>query len=112
MYAVHPRISVDIRQPAATGDCVAEKSRVLLEGAMQLSLEWLEQVSPCDPQHERLFHLALLTADLYQMGDLLPTAMTTARALLCVNCRRLNAAQGKCVGQSLERCLLLRELGP
>ncbi|MCK9382579.1 MAG: hypothetical protein M0P95_16135 [Sulfuritalea sp.] len=112
MDAVYLEYSVDTAQPPAADDCVASDSLGLLHGVLRVSQEWLEQVPLCDPQHDKLVRLGILAADLVRMSNFSPTAMTTARALLCVNCRRLNAAQGQCAGQSLDRCLLLKGTDP
>lgn len=78
-----------------------------LERVARLGRDWLERVPVADPQRGDLVRMGILVEDLIRAGDHSVAAMTTTRALLCTNCRRLNAAEGKCLGQALERCRLL-----
>lgn len=88
-------------------DSFAVDWRAQLEGVEQLGRNWLARCDEADPQRGDLIHMDLLVKDLIGAGDHPVAAMTTTRALLCANCRRLNAAEGKCLGQALERCMLL-----
>jgi hypothetical protein len=88
-------------------DGIVSRNKSLLEGVVRVSRGWGDQIPVNDPQRQRLTRVGSLAEDLLRNGDYSSTAMTTARALLCVNCRRLNASQGKCFGQALDRCLLL-----
>jgi hypothetical protein len=55
--------------------------------------EWLQHLPAHDLRRENLDAMAILVKDILESGDYsLRDAMTTARALLCTNCRRLNAA--------------------
>ena len=83
-----------------------------LQGVARLGREWLERVAVADPQRGDLVRMGILVEDLIRSGNQSVAAMTTTRALLCTNCRRLNAAEGKCLGQALERCLLLNGVNP
>jgi hypothetical protein len=98
--------SADDPRPEST-DCAAGQNQGLLEGVVRISHGWMERIPVDDPQREKVARVGSLAADLIRTGDFSSAAMTTARALMCVNCRRLNAAQGKCFGQALDRCLLL-----
>lgn len=86
--------------------------RAQLEGVVRLGRAWLERMPAADPQREHLIRMGILAEDLIRAGDYSVDAMTTARALLCANCRRLDASQGKCRGQALDRCMLLNGTGP
>jgi hypothetical protein len=68
----------------------------------------VEHIPVHDLQHEALLHLGNLAEDLIKNCNTSLLAMAQLRALLCGNCRHLNAAQGQCAGQSLERCPLLQ----
>lgn len=78
-----------------------------LEGVARLGRDWLARFDAADPQRGDVIRMGALADDLVGGGDRSPAAMTMIRALLCSNCRRLNAAEGKCFGQALERCMLL-----
>jgi hypothetical protein len=81
-----------------------------LKAVARRGRKWLEQVSASDPVRGNLILMSAFAEELVKTGDQSPDAMTTIRALLCSNCRRLNAAGGKCSGQPLERCMLLNEI--
>lgn len=84
-------------------------SQHLLEAVLQVCREWLQHLSAHDRRRENLDVMAILAKDILESGDYsLHEAMTTARALLCTNCRRLNAAPDQCAGRSLDRCPLVR----
>ncbi len=108
MHSVYLLSSPATRRFGAAYDCAAGDAQQLLEAVVRLSQQWLEQFHLPDAQHEKVARLGVLATDLVKRGDFSSVAMTTARALLCVNCRRLDAAQGQCHGQSLERCPLLK----
>ncbi len=87
-------------------------SQHLLEAALQVCREWLQHLSAHDRRRENLNITERFVEDLLESGDdLLGHAMANARALLCVNCRRLDAAPGKCSERSLNRCPLLKGIG-
>lgn len=88
-------------------DGVAADKKALLEGVVRLGRKWLERIPADDPQREHLIRMGILAEDLVRSGDHSLAAMTTARELLCANCCRLGAADGKCAAQLLERCVLL-----
>lgn len=93
-------------------DGAPRSSKDLLQGALQVCRMWLEHLPAHDPRRENLDATAILVKDIIESGDYsLHDAMTTARALLCTNCRRLNAAPEQCTGQPLDRCPLVKEIG-
>lgn len=95
--------------PLPTFDSTSRGSKDLLKGALQVCRKWLEHLPAHDPRRENLDAMAILVKDILESGDYsLHDAMTTARALLCTNCRRLNAAPDQCAGRSLDRCPLVR----
>ena len=92
---------------------LAESGRVgdhhLLQGALRVSREWVAGLPGHDLQREAILHLGTLANDLIRDGNAASLlAMTQLRALLCGNCRHLNAAYWDCSRQSLEQCLLLK----
>jgi hypothetical protein len=68
----------------------------------------MAQLPVLDPQRNDVFRLALMTESLLNTNDLSSPAINNARGLLCGTCRRLNAAYGRCAGQSLDHCQLLK----
>lgn len=95
--------------PLPSFDSKSRGSKDLLQGVLQVFGKWLENLPAHDPQRENLDAIAVLIKDILESGDYsLRDAMTTARALLCTNCRRLNAAPDQCSGRPLDRCPLLR----
>lgn len=78
-----------------------------LQGVARLGRTWLERTAAAEPKRGRLIGMCVLVEDLVRAGDHSPAAMTTARALLCSNCRRLDASEGRCLGTALHRCMLL-----
>lgn len=95
----------------STVDGMAAQKQALLQGVVRLGREWLDRIPADDPQREHLIRMGILAEDLIRAGDHSPAAMAMARALLCANCRRLGAIEGKCFGQVLERCVLLNSSG-
>lgn len=89
----------------------ADDKRAQLEGVVRLGQAWAKRSAVTDSARGDLVRMSVLAEDLIRAGDHSAAAMTTARALLCTNCRRLNAADGKCRGQALERCMLLNGAG-
>lgn len=84
-------------------------SQHLLEAVLRVCRKWLQHLPAHDPRRQNLDVMAILAKDILESGDYsLHEAMTTARALLCTNCRRLNAAPDQCAGRSLDRCPLVR----
>ena len=95
--------------PLPTFDGKSRGSKDLLHGALQVCRKWLDHLPAHDPRHENLDVMTILVKDILESGDYsLHDAMTTARALLCTNCRRLKAAPDQCAGRSLDRCPLVR----
>jgi hypothetical protein len=99
--AVHP----------AVGACFAGDSNQLLQDVLRLSQDWVAQLRVPDLQREAILHLGNLAEELLRNGNASPLAMTQLRALLCGNCRHLNAVQNQCAGRSLHRCQLLTKPG-
>lgn len=83
-----------------------------LQAVARLGRTWLERIPASEPKRGRLTGMCVLVEDLVSAGDHSLAAMTTARALLCNNCRRLNASEGKCLGQALHRCMFLNGSAP
>jgi hypothetical protein len=95
--------------PLPSFDNKSRGSKDQLQGVLQVCGKWLENLPAHDPRRENLDVMAVLIKDIIESGDYsLRDAMTTARALLCTNCRRLNAAPDQCAGRSLDRCPLVR----
>ena len=88
-------------------DSIVADRRAQLEGVVRLGRDWLARCDAADPPRGDVVRMGVLADDLAKGSDQSPAAMTMVRALLCSNCRRLNAAEGKCFGQALERCILL-----
>lgn len=79
------------------------------QSVLEVLRDWQRGRSPYD---EHRAHLALAEdsiEDLDLRNDYSDGAKTVGRALMCVNCRRLNASQGRCSGQPLEKCPLLND---
>ena len=83
-------------------------SHHLLQKVVRLSQQWVDHVHVQELQREGILHLGYLAEELIRNGNSSLVAMTQLRTLLCGNCRRLNAAQGQCSGQPLDRCPLLK----
>ena len=111
MYSVYLKSTPGGSGPAAP-DATAAGRQALLAGVARLARAWLERIPAGDPQREHLIRMGILAENLMKIGDHSPAAMTTARMLLCANCRYLNAGPEKCVGQALNRCPLLKASGP
>ena len=93
-------------------DSAPSGSQHLLEGVLQVCRKWLQHLPAHDRRRENLNITERFVEDLLESGDdYLGHAMANARALLCVNCRRLDAAPGKCSERSLDRCPLLKGIG-
>lgn len=87
-------------------------SKHLLENVLQLCRKWLEHLPAHDSRRENLSITERFVQDsLESCDDFLDCTMANARALLCVNCRRLDAAPEKCIERSLNRCPLLKGIG-
>lgn len=106
MESTHPRASPDTSQ-AAPADCAANDGNGLLEAALKLCQQWMERLPADDPERRNLVCLRMSLGYLINGGEPSPLDMSNIRALLCSNCRRINAAQGKCSGRPLNRCPLL-----
>jgi len=105
MQSVYLQSSPNTALPPLSADGVA--SEHLLHAIWWISRHWVERLAVDAPPRKNLIFLGILTDDLVRAGDYSVDAMTTVRALLCTNCRRLDAAHGKCSGQPLDRCPLL-----
>lgn len=93
-------------------DSTPSLSQHLLEEILQVCRKWSERLPAHDHRRTNLNVMEVLVKDILESGDYsVPDAMTTARALLCTNCRRLNAAPEQCAGRSLDRCPLLARIG-
>jgi hypothetical protein len=88
-------------------DATPAEKLARLQAVARLGRMWLERIPAAEPKRGRLTGMCVLVEDLVRAGDHSVAAMTTARALLCNNCRRLNAAEGKCLGTALHRCMFL-----
>ncbi len=88
-------------------DATPAEKLARLQGVARLGRAWLERTPVAEPKRGRLIGMCVLVEDLVKAGDHSLAAMTTARALLCSNCRRLNASEGRCLGTALHRCMLL-----
>ena len=95
-----------IRPPSA--DSSASDGQRPPEGALRLSREPRERVAVDDPQRQDLVRLGILIRDLVKARNCSSTAIT-ARAF-CLSCRCLDATQGQCSRQPLDRCLLLKRI--
>lgn len=93
----------------SVGACAAHGDLDLLQAALQISREWVERLPPQSPQRATAVHLGQLVEHLIDNRCTMPLAMSNVRALLCTNCRNLNAAHGECNGRSLNHCLLIRK---
>lgn len=82
-----------------------------LNGMVRLSQEWTARLPVDDPRRGNLLRLQALSGSVVKDGVVSSLAMTYLRVLLCTSCRRLDAAQGRCFGQTLDRCLLLNASG-
>jgi hypothetical protein len=109
MQSIYLQAAKSATDDGAT-DADIDGSHKLLEGVLRVSRDWAERLPPRDRERQAAVGLAALTENLLADGKPSPHAMSNVRGLLCANCRRLNAAQGKCFGQALERCLLLRRI--
>lgn len=107
MHSVYLKSTPHDAGPAAA-DATATDRQALLAGVARLGRLWLERIPAADAQREHLIRMGILAESLMKTGDYSPAAMTTARMLLCANCRYLDAAPIKCAGQVLDRCPLLR----
>lgn len=96
----------------AEGDATPAEKLARLQGVARLGRTWLERIPAAEPKRGRLTGMCVLVEDLVRVGDHSVAAMTTVRALLCSNCRRLNAAEGKCLGAALHRCMFLNGSEP
>lgn len=98
--------------PLPAIDSTSSGSKDLLQGVMQVFSKWLEHLPVHDPRFKRLNATEILFKDMLESGAYSGIyVMTTAHALLCTNCRRLDAAPEECSGRSLDRCPLLNGIG-
>ena len=112
--AVSSVVLQDVRDSAAypaRGGCFADDSHGLLQDVVRISRGWVAQLSGHDLQREAILHLGNLAEELIRDGSASPVAMTQLRALLCGNCRHLDAVQSQCAGRSLHQCQLLTKPG-
>lgn len=73
----------------------------------RVTRDWLSRIERHDPHREQVQRISILAEDLAARGTPSPPAIDAIRAMLCANCRRLDAAPSECSGQALERCPLL-----
>lgn len=106
MHSVYQQLSWRNSLSSATEEPAGDRS-AQLRGVANLTRTWLERIVGHDPQREQLMRLGALADELADHGTPSPSAIGAIRAMLCANCRRLDAAQGRCAGQTLERCPLL-----
>lgn len=106
MHSVYLKSTPGGAGPSAA-DARATDRQALLAGVARLGQMWLSQIPAADPQREHLIRMGILAENLMKNGDHSPAAMTTARMLLCANCRYLGAGPEECAGQALDRCPLL-----
>ncbi|MDA8257742.1 MAG: hypothetical protein M0Z99_19285 [Betaproteobacteria bacterium] len=93
-------------------DSTPSGSQHLLEAVLQVCRKWLQHLPADDRRRENLNITERFVENLLESGDeFLGHAMANTRALLCVNCRRLDAAPAKCSERSLDRCPLLQGIG-
>lgn len=96
----------------AAADSTLGGSQHLLEAVLRVCRKWLQHLPAHDLRRENLNITVRFVEGLLESGDdFLGHAMANVRALLCVNCRRLDAAPGKCSERSLDRCPLLKGIG-
>ncbi|MDP1612909.1 MAG: hypothetical protein Q8M11_17790 [Sulfuritalea sp.] len=107
MYSVYLRSTASCAGTVATDSAAAEK-QARLQGVVRLGRIWLEGIPADDPRREHLIRMGVLAENLVRAADHSPAAMAMARALLCANCRRFDAAQETCPGLSLDQCRLLK----
>lgn len=86
---------------------VAAHRQAQFEAAVGLVEEWLRRLPEDDSQRRHLAQMRSVIGALAKGCDHSVAAMSTVRAMLCVNCRRLDAAQGKCFGKPLDQCMFL-----
>ena len=86
----------------AVGEFTVDGKQRGREKGLRAHREWAE-----NPQREYRAQLERLTRDLLTAREHSSAAGNTARAF-CISCRCLSATQGQCCGQSMNRCLLLK----
>lgn len=90
-----------------SADCVAHSGKLPLEDLLRVSREWAERLPIDDPHRGNLLQVEKLAASILNDGNNSALAKSYLGAMWCVTCRRLDAVQGECLGQSLDRCILL-----
>ena len=108
MSVAESRIAGTPCSSGTSGTSGAADIHHLLQEVLRVSREWMAQLPVLDPQRNDVFRLALMTESLLNTNDLSSPAINNARGLLCGTCRRLNAAFGRCAGQALDHCQLLK----
>lgn len=103
MHSVYSSAAV---RPSSSESAASGSQRVL-EGALQVNRERLEQLPLDDPQRQNLVRLGMLIRDLGRARACSSGSRNTARAF-CLSCRCLGATQGQCSMQPLDRCMLLK----
>lgn len=111
MESIPQRASPDVSQ-AAPAHRAANDSIGLLKDALKLCQQWMERFPVDDPERRNLVCLQMSLGYLINSGEPSALDMSNIRALLCTNCRRISAAQGRCSGQPLNRCPLLNGSQP
>lgn len=105
-------VNFSANSSGSSSDSTAADRRARLEGVARLGRAWLERGAATDPQRGDLVRMGALADDLARAADQSPAAITMVRALPYANCRRLNAAEARCLGQVPDRCLLLNGINP
>jgi hypothetical protein len=110
MDSVYRPTGADCGERPADGS-TADDRHARLQGVARLGLAWAKRSAVTDSARRDLVRMSVLAEDLIRAADQSSAAMAMVHTLLCTNCRRLNAADGKCRGQALERCMLLNGVG-
>lgn len=97
--------------PSGAPAGVAAGSHPRWETVLRLLRRWLKEHPARDAGRASLFIGEMLIEELMRTNDYSSDAAVSGCAILCVNCRRLDASQGKCSGQPLNRCPLLKGEG-
>jgi len=101
----------EITCAAAVNACPpSDAGLVTLHGALKVCRSWLNDLPAKDTTRSSVLHLEALIENLISTESTCGMAMSNVRALLCTNCRILQAVKKRCAGTSLERCLLIKEI--
>lgn len=83
---------------------------VQLHEVARIGEVWLETLAPDASQRASVMEMCRYAEESAARGDGSPDVMITVRAILCSNCRRIDAAQGKCSGAALDQCMFRKDL--